>query len=348
VTGGAGFIGTALCKRLVAEGYVVSVLDSFEERVHPSGSPRVAPVDGVELRVGDVRDPADWDRVLSDARPEMIVHLAAETATGLSLLEVSRQTAANAGGVAEMLDAFSRNAMKPAHILLASSRAVYGEGAWRCGERVFYPGPRTAQDLRAGRWNASYEGQAAEPLPHDARLTQARPTNVYAATKLAQEHLAGAWCAAMDVPLTVLRFQNVYGPGQSLTNPYTGVALLFAAVAGRGGTIEVYEDGHIIRDFVHVEDVVEAMVLSLARPTVHRLLDIGSGEPITLLQLAADLARRTSAPPPIVSGAFREGDVRAACACIEDAQDFGWQPTHSLSSDLDELLEYAASTTGQG
>jgi dTDP-L-rhamnose 4-epimerase len=147
----------------------------------------------------------------------------------------------------------------------------------------------------------------------------------------------------MDVPLSILRFQNVYGAGQSLANPYAGIALLFAATARRGDQIEVYEDGEIVRDFVHVSDVVTALVAAVGAPPERaRVLDIGSGSPVTLLDVATELARRAEAPVPVVSGAYREGDVRAAAACIDDAERvLNWHPRFPFAAGLDELLNSA-------
>lgn len=346
VTGGAGFIGRKLCERLAADGHVVTALDNLDERVHPGRRPP-ALADGVTLRVMDVVSPdAEWDAALDDIAPDAVVHLAADTATARSLHEASRHASTNVLGTAAVLDACTRNRVALAHLVLASSRAVYGEGAWRDRDGVvFYPGPRTAADLAAARWDPTGpNGAPAMPLPHRAGVTEPRPSSVYGATKLAQEHVGIAWCAGTGAPLSILRFQNVYGAGQSPDNPYAGVALLFATTARRRGQIEVYEDGAVVRDFVHVTDVVDALLATVAAPPGDherrpRVLDIGSGAPVTLLEVARDLATRAGAPAPRVSGSYREGDVRAASACIDDAaQQLGWRPRRTLDDGLDELL----------
>jgi dTDP-L-rhamnose 4-epimerase len=179
-------------------------------------------------------------------------------------------------------------------------------------------------------------------VPSDARSTPARPTNVYAATKLAQEHLLQAWCGSFSVPLTVLRLQNVYGPGQSLTNSYTGVVSLFARMASEGLEIPVYEDGRIVRDFVFVDDVVSAFVASIERPPAQsRLLDIGSGAPTDLIDVARVVAEQRGAPPPRVTGQYRLGDVRAASCSIDAARaELGYEPQVSLEEGLARLLAW--------
>ena len=156
-------------------------------------------------------------------------------------------------GTTQLLDALSRSPHIPDQFLLASSRAVYGEGAWQSGREIFYPPQRSHAQLAAGRWDP--RGPTDEPalaLPSRADRTEPRPTNIYAATKLAQEHILAAWAAAHDTELSVLRLQNVYGPGQSLTNSYTGIVALFARLARAHHTLQVYEDGQIMRDFVYI------------------------------------------------------------------------------------------------
>jgi dTDP-L-rhamnose 4-epimerase len=347
ITGGAGFLGCALGKALCDTGHHVVAMDCLHPQVHSqSGRPADLHPD-VELLPVDVTTESAWESVLRLVRPDLIVHLAAETGTGQSLSEASRHSLVNVVGTARMLDALTRLEISPDHLLLASSRAVYGEGAWAapdCDAPV-YPSIRSHESLTAGKWEPrGAEGQPLKPLPHDAARVAARPANVYAATKFAQENLCAAWSAATGTPLSVLRLQNVYGPGQSLTNSYTGIVTLFARLASAGQQIEVYEDGGIVRDFVYVDDVVRAFVAALARPPQsQRLLDIGSGVPMTILELAQTIARMHDAPEPIVTGAFRDGDVRAAYADITAAErDLCWQPQQPLEAGLTALFRRIA------
>jgi dTDP-L-rhamnose 4-epimerase len=169
-----------------------------------------------------------------------------------------------------------------------------------------------------------------------------RPSSVYAATKLAQEHILRAWGLAVGVPTVVLRLQNVYGAGQSPTNPYTGILPLFARLAAAGDAIPVYEDGAIVRDFVHVEDVARAVAAALTPAEVGAgIIDVGSGRPVTILDVAGRVARRYAAPAPVVTGAFRDGDVRYACADRTLAAEvLGWEPRVGLEEGLAELTDW--------
>ena len=185
-------------------------------------------------------------------------------------------------------------------------------------------------------------GEPAVPLPSWAGLTEPRPTNIYAATKLAQEHMLAAWTAAHDTGLSVLRLQNVYGPGQSLTNPYTGIVTLFARLARQQRPLAVYEDGRIVRDFVFIDDVVDALFATVQRlATEPRCLDIGSGIATTVHELARKITAICDAPEPIVVPKFRDGDVRAASRTIEPAKDtLHWGPKWALEDGLHALLEW--------
>jgi dTDP-L-rhamnose 4-epimerase len=343
VTGGAGFIGSALARRLVNAGYDVAVMDVLHPQVH-AGPLAIDLPPSVRLFTGDVTHAPDWDAVLRLFRPSQIVHLAAETGTGQSLTEATRHGSVNVVGTAQLLDALSRLALVPDQFVLASSRAVYGEGAWRCGNEVFYPRPRSHAQLLAGIWDPrGPTGEPAVPLRSCAGQTEPRPTNVYAATKLAQEHMLAAWAAAHDTNLSVLRLQNVYGPGQSLTNPYTGIVALFARLARAQRPSEVYEDGKIVRDFVFIDDVADAVFAAVQRPaTEPRCLDIGSGIATTIHELACQIAALCEAPEPIVVPKFRDGDVRAYASCdIEPAKNqLDWRPKWALEDGLRALLEW--------
>jgi dTDP-L-rhamnose 4-epimerase len=297
----------------------------------------------VRLFTGDVTHAPDWDAVLRLFRPSQIVHLAAETGTGQSLSQPTRHGSVNVVGTTQLLDALNRSALVPDQIVLASSRAVYGESAWQCGNKVFYPRPRGHAQLLAGIWDPKGpNGEPAVSLPSCAGRTEPRPTNIYAATKLAQEHMLAAWTAAHDSNLSVLRLQNVYGHGQSLTNPYTGIVALFARLARERRSLEVYEDGRIVRDFVFVDDVVDAVNAAVQRPaTEPRCLDIGSGIATTIHELARKLAAICHAPEPTVVPKFRDGDVRAASCNIEPAKNkLHWRPKWTLEEGLRALLEW--------
>lgn len=357
ITGGAGFIGSTLARRLVDEGVRVSVVDNLHPQVH---APQEWPADlpaSVDRFRRDITVAADWDEVLAAVRPDVVVHLAAETGTGQSLTEASRHGRVNVVGTTEMLDAFTRHGHVPTGIVLTSSRAVYGEGRWAAGDVPFHARVRDVARLEGAAgdprlWDPEPEpgvvvpNGLVHPLPHHAATTDPRPTNVYAATKLAQEHVLAAWTSAMGTSLAVLRLQNVYGPGQSLTNPYTGIVSLFGRLATEGERAEVYEDGHILRDFVFVDDVVAALSSAVGATAAGRsipTLDIGSGEPVTLLELARTVARLAGSPEPTVCGKYRPGDVRAAHACVDDAAAMlGYRAKTDVTSGVRQLLAWIA------
>jgi len=348
ITGGVCFIGSALARRLVDAGHDVAVMDVLHPQVHAAGQPIDLPP-SVRLFTGDVTHAPDTDAVLRLFRPAQIVHLAAETGTGQSLTEATRHASVNVVGTSQLLDALTRAELVPDQLVLASSRAVYGEGAWRCGTETFYPRPRSHAQLLAGIWDPQGPtDEPAVPLPSCAGQTAARPTNIYAATKLAQEHMLAAWAAAHDAKLSVLRLQNVFGPGQALANSYTGIVTLFARLARERRALEVYEDGRIIRDFVFIDDVVYALFAVVEKPAPEpRCLDIGSGIGTTIHDLARRIAAICDAPEPAVVPKFRDGDVRAASCTIDAARDeLNWRPQRTLDDGLHALLDWIARQPG--
>jgi dTDP-L-rhamnose 4-epimerase len=242
-----------------------------------------------------------------------------------------------------MLDAIARSGHLPRRVLLTSSRAVYGEGTWEHADGTrFQPGPRTHAQLAAGQWDFP----DSTFVPCSASETPPDPSSVYGATKLAQENVLSAWCGSHDTPLTVLRLQNVIGPGQSLDNPYTGIVVLFARWARKGRSIPVFEDGLVTRDFVHVDDVVGAIgsALDASDPSpgyrVHPL-DVGSGLRTTLIELTTLVAEQYDAPAPTVTGQFRDGDVRhAGCDVAPTTAALGWQPRRGLREAVTEVLQW--------
>lgn len=337
VTGGAGFIGTAVAARLASESDRWVVLDNLHPQVHPQ---RTRPRDldaKVELVAQDVTDAAGWDTLLAELQPDTILHLAAETGTAQSLHEATRHAEVNVVGTTAMLDALGRARHVPRHFVLTSSRAVYGEGEWVSDDgRRYSPGPRSHAQLDRGEWDFPL----SRPLSSEASSTPPAPTSVYGATKLAQEHILRAWAASHDTSVTALRLQNVYGPGQSLTNSYTGIVSLFSRLARNGEPIPLYEDGAVTRDFVFIDDVASALVtvMSSSPRGAFSTLDIGSGVGTTLQQLAVVIARFHGAPDPHVTGAYRDGDIRHAQCSIDAATSaLGWAPEWSLARGVGAL-----------
>ncbi|CAJ60281.1 MULTISPECIES: NAD-dependent epimerase/dehydratase family protein [Frankia] len=308
VTGGAGFIGSHIVDAAVAAGDEVRILDALLPAVH-----RVAPAvnGGAELVVGNVTDRGQVEAALDGI--DVVYHEAAMVGLGVDLDDLPAYAANNDLGTAVLLAAMARAGI--GRLVLASSMVVYGEGGYRCAEHAAVrPGPRVRADLDAGRFEPPcphcHRQLASVPVREDAPID---PRNVYAATKVAQEHLAAAWAAATGGTVIALRYHNVYGPRMPRDTPYAGVASIFRSALAAGRAPRVFEDGGQLRDFVHVHDVAHANLLAARRPDrPGRLtaLNIGSGTPRTVGDMADALARAVGGPSPVVTGGYRIGDVR--------------------------------------
>jgi dTDP-L-rhamnose 4-epimerase len=342
VTGGAGFIGTALARKLADSADRWVILDALHPQVHKGSLPPADLPAKIELLVGDVTDPAVWDSALANFKPDVVIHLAAETGTAQSLDEASRHSRVNVVGTTEMTDALGRAGHLPKHVLLSSSRAVYGEGNWRrASGEIYQPGQRSHAQFEAGQWDFP----DSTSLPSSAQATTPAPTSVYGATKLAQENILAAWGGSRGVPVTILRLQNVYGPGQSLINSYTGIVSLFSQWAREGKSIPLYEDGKIGRDFVYIDDVADAFAASiLAGPDAGRpILDVGTGVAHTIADMATAIADFYGAPASVVNGKYRDGDVRAAsCDISLTLSTLKWTPQWTLEAGVAGLQAWIA------
>jgi dTDP-L-rhamnose 4-epimerase len=339
VTGGAGFIGSALSHKIANEFDRIIAVDNLHPQVHPSQTRPDALHKKVELIVADCAREETWG-FLSAFKPDTIVHLCAETGTGQSLTESTRHGEVNVVGLTRMLDALHMHGAVPKRIVLSSTRAIYGEGAWQDNKTgaISYPGQRSKAQLERKEWD--FPGLTC--LPFEASRTEPRPTSVYGATKLTQEHVLNAWTSAFGVEAVILRLQNVYGPGQSLTNPYTGIVPLFGRIAKEGKPIPVYEDGDIVRDFVFIDDVANAIARCTTGAFVdHSPYDIGSGVATTILRLAQIIAEIYGAPAPAINGMFRNGDVRrASCDITRTRAALGWNPAVSVEDGVRALCAW--------
>lgn len=343
VTGGAGFIGCALSPHLARMFDTVVAVDNLHPQIHAASTRPAALDPAVRLVVADVTLRQTWDQLLPECRPDLVIHLAAETGTGQSLTQSTRHATVNAVGTTQMMDALVRHAAVPPQIVLTSSRAVYGEGAWADpAGRLHYPGQRSKAQLERAEWD--FPGLT--PTPALASQTVPNPTSVYGAMKLAQEWLLRSWALSFGVDLKILRLQNVYGPGQSLTNSYTGIVSLFARLAREGKSIPVYEDGIILRDFVFIDDVVAAILAITQAPPATPTLDVGSGTATSILALATLIAQRYDAPKPHINGMFRNGDVRAAsCTTTQTTQTLNWTPKQTLQTGTNQLCKWIEKQT---
>jgi dTDP-L-rhamnose 4-epimerase len=349
ITGGAGFIGSRLVKALLAADPArrIWILDNLHPQVHGAGA--AAPQFGgnVTFIHGDVADAQAVEAAVAEARPALVYHLAAETGTGQSYDEPSRYCRVNVMGTTHLVEAI-RKTGATRKVVLAASRAVYGEGAYLDAQGVECAGlPRDAAAMSAGNFEVPLPAGRpgpGRPAPSHPGLAPA-PASVYASTKLMQEYLltqageGASWSAAM------LRFQNVYGPGQSLRNPYTGVLSIFSQQLLEGRDLAIFEDGEIARDFVYVDDVVDALVRAGHQELPHgAIIDIGLGEPATILDAAKALMRALGRKDTSfsITGAFRVGDIRHACADISAARErLGWTPKVGVEEGLGRLAQWA-------
>jgi dTDP-L-rhamnose 4-epimerase len=340
VTGGAGFIGSHVADALLLRGYRVRVLDPLIDQVH-SGAERPAYLpDDVELIVGDVRERRLVARALDGA--DAVVHLAARVGVGQSMYEIDEYVSANTRGTAVLLEALLERPVRK--LLVASSMSIYGEGLYEPVDAV----ERRREDLQARRWEPrGADGEELTPLPTPETKTCAN-SSVYALTKYDQERLCLVFGAAYDVPTVALRFFNVYGPHQALSNPYTGVLAIFACRLLNGNAPFVYEDGGQRRDFVHARDVARACVLALERDGADGLpVNIGSGQSVSVNEIARGLAALLGSElEPEIAGKFRAGDIRHCFADIRRARDLlGFEPRVELASGLTELVAWLETQT---
>ncbi len=320
VTGGAGFIGSHLADALVARGVAVRVLDSLDPQVHGPAASRPALLPpGIDFVHGSVTSPADAARALDGI--QAVVHLAAAVGVGQSMYAIASYVDANARGTAVLLDAIVNREHAVRRLVVASSMSIYGEGRYRCPAcGPVAPPLRPLGQLEARDWEMRCPRcrATAEPAPTDEDKPLL-PTSVYAVTKRDQEELCLCVGRAYGIPTVALRLFNVYGPRQALSNPYTGVAAIFAARLLNGQPPLVFEDGRQSRDFVHVSDVVTGFCLALENPSVSDVaINLGTGRATTVLEVARWLGQAlgTTTPPEVV-GKFREGDIRH---CIADGE----------------------------
>jgi dTDP-L-rhamnose 4-epimerase len=342
ITGGAGFIGSHLTDELLRHGYDVRVLDSLVGQVHGDSTHPSYLSPDAELLIGDMRD-RDAVREALDG-VDAVVHLAARVGVGQSMYELSEYTSANSCGTAVLLEALLDHPVRK--LLVASSMSIYGEGATSPVPAV----ERRREDLEARRFEprgANGEELTALPTPE---TKQPANSSVYALTKYDQERLCLVFGDAYDVPAVALRFFNVYGPRQALSNPYTGVLAIFASRLLNDRPPPVYEDGGQRRDFVNVADVARACRLALERDGADgRALNIGSGESVTVTEIGQKLASVLDvAIEPEVTGKFRAGDIRHCFADITLAGDLlGYRPTVELEDGIAELAEWLETQTAE-
>jgi dTDP-L-rhamnose 4-epimerase len=298
----------------------------------------------VEFQFGDVRDPDAVARALEDV--DVVFHQAAAVGVGQSMYRIAEYVSANSLGTSVLLDGITSRRRRPSKLLVASSMALYGEGKYRCPEHGEVDPPlRGVEQFQAGDWEVRCPrcGLEVIPMPTDERKPL-HPTSVYAITKRDQEELFLATGRAYDIPTVALRYFNVYGPGQSLDNPYTGVAAIFTSRLLNRRPPLVYEDGRQSRDFVHVSDIVRANLLALDRDEADgQVYNVGTGRSLSLFDVVEALRRKLGGPAPEFLGVFRQGDIRHCYADIAQiCESLGYQPQVRFEDGIDDLAAWAA------
>jgi dTDP-L-rhamnose 4-epimerase len=354
ITGGAGFIGSHLFAALQQQGHVLTVIDNFSPQVHDASSMRhfKERFSGVLIE-GDITDRHVWTEGLRGQ--DAVVHLAAETGTGQSMYEVQRYESVNIGGTALMLDCLVNDKQRSVRrLVVASSRAVYGEGSYRCSEHgLVRPSARDERDLAVGQFEPRCSRcNSFVSFTRTAEDAPFAPSSFYGLTKQVQEQMILMYGQVLGLSAIALRYQNVYGPGQSLNNPYTGILAIFSNLARQGRPIQVFEDGHESRDFVYVDDVVKATCMSLGKNVtgVHAV-NVGSGTPTSVMQVARSIVEYFGSKSSInVTGAYRKGDIRHNVAELQNAQRvLGFSAAVTFSQGLHNFLDWAAcSAVGEG
>jgi dTDP-L-rhamnose 4-epimerase len=338
VTGGAGLIGSHIVDRALADGWRVRILDNLQRQTHGRGAPPWIPAEAEFIR-GDVRNRGDWERALDGV--DVVFH---EAAWGGYMPQIAKFIDANGVGTALMLETIRDRRLPVRKVVVASSQAVYDEGAYRCPEHGrFYGRPRPIAQLERGDYDVHCPecGAAATPVPTD----EAAPTggaNVYAISKMTQERLVLTWGQATGIPVTALRYSCTYGPRQSLFNPYTGVIAIFCARLVNRQPPVVYEDGRQSRDLIYVDDVARANLLVAADPRADgQVFNVGTGEATAIGDLARLLAERLDVPlAPEIPGEYRPGEMRALVSDIGRIRALGFAPRTRLSEGIDRYLAW--------
>ncbi len=345
VTGGAGFIGSYLVDSLVEKGYPVRVFDSLEPQVHGAGGKVPEFLNpAAELIVGDVRERLALQEALDGI--ERVFHCAAAVGVGQSMYEIHRYVEANTLGGATLLDILANERHGVRKLVVASSMSIYGEGKYECDEcGVGYPQLRSEGQLRQREWEMLCPrcGEAMRPLPTDEDKPL-YPTSIYAVTKRDHEEMFLCFGRAYNVPTVALRFFNVYGPRQALSNPYTGVAAIFSSRLLNGQPPVIYEDGLQSRDFVHVKDIVRATLLAMeSEKADYQVFNVGTGRPLSILEVAKVLIDHLAEGriEPEIVGQYRKGDIRHCFADIGKIREtLGFVPQVTFEEGVADLISW--------
>lgn len=346
VTGGAGFVGSHMVDALLRAGHEVRVFDNLTEQVHPAGRPSY--LAQVELVNGDMRN---IDAIRAAVQGvDVIYHLAAAVGVGQSMYEIARYMEVNTQGNANLLQVLLDNKLNFEKLIVASSMSIYGEGQYRCEEHGdVAPPPRPTEQLKSKHWEVECPqcGRELKPVP----TSESKPlqcTSIYALSKKDQEEMSLLFGRTYNVPVVAMRYFNIYGTRQALSNPYTGVAAIFASRLLNNRAPMIFEDGEQMRDFVSVHDIVAANLLAMERQEANGMaLNVGSGDPISINEVARVLATELGTQVPVeITGKYRAGDIRHCYADISTTRRvLGYEPKHRFRDGVSELVEWLRSQT---
>ena len=350
ITGGAGFIGSNLALTLLKRGHQVTVLDNLSEQIHGKNPEETSPLylsikDKVHFIKGTVACRETLQKAIADNT--VIVHLAAETGTGQSMYEIQHYTDVNIGATALLLDILTNEKHSVKKVVVASSRAIYGEGKYynKTKNTFVYPLQRTDDDMQRGDFEVKDPQNHSDELELVATTEDAiiHPTSVYGITKQVQEQLVMTVCPTIGIAGVAFRYQNVYGPGQSLKNPYTGILSIFSTQIKNGNGINIFEDGKETRDFVFISDVVDATVLGIEKEAANNhVFNVGTGVATDVITVAKELSNNYGIQVPItISGNYRLGDIRHNYADITKARQLlGFEPKISFKEGLKQFTDW--------
>ena len=350
ITGGAGFIGSNLALALLKKGHQVTVLDNLSEQIHGKNPEETSSLylsikDKVHFIKGTVACRETLQKAIADNT--VIVHLAAETGTGQSMYEIQHYTDVNIGATALLLDILTNEKHSVKKVVVASSRAIYGEGKYynKTKKTFVYPLQRTDDDMQKGDFEVKDPQNHSDVLELVATTEDAiiHPTSVYGITKQVQEQLVMTVCPTIGIAGVAFRYQNVYGPGQSLKNPYTGILSIFSTQIKNGNGINIFEDGKETRDFVFISDVVDATVLGIEKETANnQVFNVGTGVATDVITVAIELSNNYGIQVPItISGNYRLGDIRHNYADITKARQLlGFEPKVSFKEGLKQFTNW--------
>lgn len=347
VTGGAGFVGSHTADALLRGGHSVRVFDNLDPQVHNGRLPTYLAKE-IEFQRGDMRD---IDALRAAVRGmDVVYHLAAAVGVGQSMYEIARYMEVNTQGTANLLQVLLDSKLSLEKLIVASSMSIYGEGQYQCPEHgTVAPPPRPMRQLRDKGWEVRCPecGHTLNPIPtNEEKPLQC--TSFYSLSKKDQEEMVLLFGRTYDVPVVALRYFNIYGTRQALSNPYTGVAAIFGSRLLNDRAPMIFEDGNQMRDFVSVHDVVQANLLAMKSEDANgRALNIGSGEPITIREVAAILGEELGKTAPIeITGKYRAGDIRHCYADVSRARDvLGYTPKFGFRDGVTELVSWLRSQT---